>query len=105
MKNAKKRMTFKQLRSTRRRRRVVEEGEVLRKLESPEYRFRTAEGIARSLDVEVETVRKVLQANQRVVKLARRTVDGREVYSTRERYHQVTTLSERLRGALINRVY
>ncbi len=103
MKSIKKRMMA---RSGERIRRVLRGDVVLRLLEDDRYPFRTAEGIAKTLGAEAIDVRKILQSQaDDVVRLSRRATDGRELYTTRKRYYQNASLADRLRCALMNRVY
>lgn len=75
-------------------------------LEDNRFRYRTIRGVAKSAGVSAEQVSKEI-ANRpgEIVVLARKNQSGENLYTTRKHYKKKAKFSEKLMGALLNRVY
>ena len=75
-------------------------------LEDNRYRYRTLRGISKSAGVPIEEVSKEIAAHaNEIVVLARKNQAGESLYTTRDYYKKTATMTEKLMGALTNRVY
>ena len=77
---------------------------VLKALSSPDYKWRTIPGVAKSTGLEEDIVRQALsQAADQIVRSSVASTDGQDLFTTRERFRESATLSEKLFGAIKNR--
>ena len=85
---------------------MSEEWDNIRKaLENPDYKWRTVEGIAKETGYDFSTVIDTLTANEnQVLKSSIPATDGRDLFTTRERYRKTSTIWERLESAITNKV-
>jgi hypothetical protein len=85
---------------------MAEEWENIRKaLENPQYKWRTVEGIAKETGYDFSKVIDTLKANEsQVLKSSLPATDGRDLFTTRERYRKTSTIWERLESAITNKV-
>jgi len=77
---------------------------ILKALANAQYRWRTVPGVAKETDLTEDVVKRAIaQAAEHVVRAAATSEEGQELYTTRDRYRQTASVSERLLGALKNR--
>lgn len=75
-------------------------------LENPKYTFRTIGGVAQEAKVSVEMVESaIVQHPNELVVLYRKGKNGEKLITTREHYKKKATVTEKIKGALLNRVY
>ena len=80
---------------------------VLSALNSPQYEWRTVDGIAKEAGIEVAEVMSILRqlADQNlVVKSALPSKEGLDLYTSREKFHERASVAEKLLGSLMNRI-
>lgn len=78
---------------------------VLKALASPKFRWRTVAGVAQETGLEQEIVQRAIsEVDDRVVRSSVKSADGRDLYTTRENFRESASLSEKLLGAMKNRI-
>ncbi len=78
---------------------------VLDALTSPDFKWRTVEGVAHETGLTQEIVHQAIsEASDKIVRSSVPSSDGRELYATREHFREFASLSEKLLGAIKNRV-
>ena len=81
-------------------------GKIKGALEDNRYKYRTLKGVARSAGVSVEQVSKELDRHpEEIVIISRKNQLGESLYTTRRHYRKKASVSEKMMGAFINRVY
>lgn len=73
-------------------------------LEDDRFKYRTINGIARETGVPEEVVLSKIKELADVIISTKTTTDGRALYTTRNHYKKVASLSERIRAVIRNKV-
>jgi hypothetical protein len=77
---------------------------VLTALAKREFRWRTVAGVAKETGLAQELVIRALSAAaDRIIKSSVPSVDGEDLYTTREHFRESASPGEKLRGAIKNR--
>lgn len=78
---------------------------IVRAAENPKYRWRTVQGIATETGVSQEVVAHVLSTNtDTFIQAGAPSKSGESLFTTRKRYLETATPSEKFLGALKNRL-
>jgi len=79
---------------------------ILNSLENKDYRYRTISGIAKETGLSEAQIISIIEKHSNdIVQLYRTDRAGRRLYSTRKRYNKTAGISEKVMGAVLNRVY
>jgi hypothetical protein len=77
---------------------------VMNSLGTARFKWRTVPGVAKETGLAEEVVRRAIaQSAEQIVRSAVSSADGQELFTTRERFRQTASLSEKLLGAIKNR--
>jgi hypothetical protein len=78
---------------------------VISALENPNYKWRTVRGIGKESGLSPETVLEILSKRKDIiVQSSIPSMDGEDLYTTREHYREFASAGQKLLGALRNRV-
>ena len=81
-----------------------EQTEIVKKaLQNPQYEWRTIEGISLETGLRADEVLAVLDSLPEVVRSRRVNQDGEPIYSTRERFRETASITDKIFGSLTNR--
>ena len=82
-----------------------ERDRVNKALANPKYVWRTIDGIAEETHLEPDVVTAIIVSmKDDVIKSSVPSTDGKDLYASRPRYLEEGKLSDKLRGAFINRL-
>lgn len=85
---------------------ITPRGRVFDALENKDYKFRTIQGVVKATGLtEPEVVEVLLMAKSDIVTAYRKSSSGESLITTRKHYREKSTLTEKVIGAVINRVY
>ena len=77
---------------------------VMKSLGTEKFKWRTVVGVAKETGLPEETVRRAIsQSAAQVVRSSVSSVDGQELFTTRERFRKTASVTEKLLGAIKNR--
>ena len=77
---------------------------VLEALSNTSFKWRTLSGVAKETGLPLESVQAAMtQAADQIVRSSVRSADGRDLFTTREKFKSQATIPERLLGAIRNR--
>jgi hypothetical protein len=78
---------------------------VIQAFENPAYKWRTVHGVARESGLSQEVVLEIISKNRDIiVQSSIPSVDGEDLYTTRDHYREFASSGQKLLGALKNRV-
>ena len=77
---------------------------VLNALSNSNFKWRTIGGVAQETGLQTDVVRHAIaEAADKIVRSALPSADGKDLFTTRERFQSVASFSEKLLGAIKNR--
>jgi len=81
-----------------------DEERIISAIEKSNFKWRTVEGIVKDSRLPIKTVEETMDNSEKILRSSKTNKEGHSLYTTRDKYRDVTPLRRRFISAITNKV-